>query len=239
MIARRILKNAVIRVNDITNLCELNVTEFVMLSVEDIDYGESFMKAIKYFCPESQTDLKSRASEFLKRVFTELQTRLVETLTVIRMIEPFSLENLKICPPKLVHFKSPFFDTNLEVLSTLESQIKQVAYLINENDTTESFWIRMYYAEVGGNFKFRELARGVIKMLALPISNAEVERTFSASNYIKSSRRHWMKKELLENVLYCKFGIQWLNSDLSKFIPPKELLHEALNLSRNDDYSKQ
>jgi hypothetical protein len=92
----------------------------------------------------------------------------------------------------------------------------------------------MYYLEALGQYKYRELAEGVIKMLALAISNAEVERTFSASSFFKSSRRSLMKLDLLENILYCKFGLKWLESDLTKFIPPKELLVQCANLSRRD-----
>jgi len=71
-------------------------------------------------------------------------------------------------------------------------------------------------------------------MLTLPISNAEVERTFSASPYFKSARRSTMKNELLENILYCKFGSEWLNTSLSSFEAPEELLIQCLKLLRED-----
>ena len=61
-------------------------------------------------------------------------------------------------------------------------------------------------------------------MLCIPISNAEVERTFSAASYFMSWIRSGIKIDLLEAMLYCKFGLSWMGKSLSNFIPPINIL---------------
>ena len=233
-IAKRILKNEIIRRNNIRTLCRIELTEFTLLTPDNIDYGATFPQAIGGFHPEVKTELKCRASDFLKLIFTGLQARLQGTLSVIDTLEPFTVKELRESAPKVEHYKKPFFKTDPATLSNLENQMRQAILLLRPDDTTEAFWVRMYYTEVAETYKYRDLAKGVIKMFSLPISNAEVERTFSVSNFIKSPRRSLIKKDLLESILYCKFGLLWLDSNLSDFVPPKNLVMEALKLKRTD-----
>ena len=72
---------------------------------------------------------------------------------------------------------------------------------------------------------FTDLSDGVIKMMCLPLSNAEVERTFSATSHVKWWRRAQMKKDLLESSMHCIFGLKWMDKSLKDWIPPRELLH--------------
>ena len=46
-IANRVLKNSVVRVNDVHHLCDIKLTDFVTLSLDDVDYGESFLQSIR------------------------------------------------------------------------------------------------------------------------------------------------------------------------------------------------
>ena len=72
---------------------------------------------------------------------------------------------------------------------------------------------------------FRNLAKGVLAMLCLPISNAEVERSFSAVSNVKCWRRNRMDTVTLRSILRCRFGLIWLKTTAGKFKPPKELLN--------------
>ena len=88
-------------------------------------------------------------------------------------------------------------------LGQYENLVRSVRPLMEDNDTTESFWLRIHNTKVGNDFKYRFLSTGVIKMMCLPLSNAEVERTFSATSHIKWWRRAKMETDLLENCMYC------------------------------------
>ena len=58
----------------------------------------------------------------------------------------------------------------------------------------------------------------------LLIVHAEVERVFSQVNLIKTSRRAMLKTDLLEAILYCKFGLSKFGSTPENFIPPVHVL---------------
>ena len=107
----------------------------------------------------------------------------------------------------------------------LSSLARDVRKLVTEDDTTESFWLRLHNVKVGDEYPYRDLTMGVIKMLCLPFSNAEVERIFSAMTHYKSKLRSWMSTDLLEAIMYCKFGLKWMGVKLAEFEPPLELLN--------------
>ena len=83
----------------------------------------------------------------------------------------------------------------------------------------------MHNTKYGDEYLHRELTNGVIKMLCLPFSNAEIERVFSCTTYYKSGRRSGISTELLEAMLYCKFGLEWLGVSLSGFVPPMDMIN--------------
>ena len=98
--------------------------------------------------------------------------------------------------------------------------------MASENDETDKFWINLHNVKAGNEYKYRDITTGVIKKLVLPFSNGEAERVFSATTLYKSGRRSGISTDLLEAMLYCKFGIIWLGlQKLSDFIPPLEILN--------------
>ena len=109
-------------------------------------------------------------------------------------------------------------------IAELENLAKQAVRLVRNNETTEEFWTRLHNLKVGEDFKYRQLTTGVIKMLVLPISNAEVERTFSTTKFFKNWHRSRLATPLLQQMLYCKFGLKLLDQKASQFEVPRKLL---------------
>ena len=142
----------------------------------------------------------------------------------VKGLIPFTLPLFAEKAQQLNHFKRPFFETDSVSLGQYENLVRSVRPLMEDNDTTESFWLRIHNTKVGNDFKYRFLSTGVIKMMCLPLSNAEVERTFSATSHIKWWRRAKMETDLLENCMYCMFGLKWMDKSLKDWIPPVELL---------------
>ncbi len=60
-------------------------------------------------------------------------------------------------------------------------------------------------------------------MLCLPLSNGEVERVFSQVTEVKSKKRNCMRTELLEAILFCKFGLSRQQTTAGMFEVPREL----------------
>ena len=224
-LARKILKDSTLRNSTVQQLCEINLsTTFCFLSLNDVTFGEVFMQSIRKFDVDTQNNLKNRAQAFMKQLFVQLQARLTGTLQTIRKLEPFCLPRFYENPPTIREFMKPFFMTDMVSLGILENHVRQLVPLVKENDTTDSFWINIHNLKIGEEPKYQEISNGVVKMLCIPISNAEVERTFSAASYFKSWRRSGIKIDLLEAMLYCKFGLIWMGKSLSNFIPPINIL---------------
>jgi hypothetical protein len=137
-IARRILKNSILRVNRIEDLCKLQITEFTLLDKSDVDFGGAFMRSISRFPVDLQNELKARAMNFLRVILEGLQKRLTETLGVVQSIEPFTISKMKISGLTIQDFKAPFFKVDDESLSVLDNQGRQVLNHIRDYDTPSS-----------------------------------------------------------------------------------------------------
>ena len=142
-----------------------------------------------------------------------------------RSVEPFCLETFKKKVPRGSDFKPPFFEQGSVNIAVLQDLAHQVTPFIHEDDTTEDFWLRMHHVKVGDTYKFRELTSGVMKMLVLPISNAEVERTFSVTKYYKNWHRSRLSTDLLKPMLHIKFGLKVLGKKPSEFEIPRKLMN--------------
>ncbi|KAH9370100.1 hypothetical protein HPB48_011267 [Haemaphysalis longicornis] len=73
----------------------------------------------------------------------------------------------------------------------------------------QSFWCEVpSYEDACGENLFAELARFAMSMLVLPYSNAEVERTFSQLNIVKSKLRDKLKPETTNAILVVRAGLK-------------------------------
>merc|ERR1712020_361805 len=114
-------------------------TDFCLLALEDVNYGDSFIRAISKFDQRTQEDLKYKARDYMKTLFINMQERLTGTLETISVMEPFCLPRFGTNPPRLIDFKAPFWDQDPITLSILEDQVRQLTPLIIETDKTEEF----------------------------------------------------------------------------------------------------
>ena len=71
----------------------------------------SIFSGIRQFSQNTQKLLKERARNFLRKLFVGIQTRMLDTFKMIRIIEPFSLPTFKNSAPKKADYKQPFFKT--------------------------------------------------------------------------------------------------------------------------------
>ena len=60
------------------------------------------------------------------------------------------------------------------------------------------------YTDAAGETPFEELALFALSLLALPFSNASVERVFSQMNLIKTKLRNRLKQPMLEAILHVR-----------------------------------
>ena len=69
----------------------------------------------------------------------------------------------------------------------------------------EQFWTNVFlYTDAAGERVFYTLATFALSLLALPFSNASVERCFSQMNIIKCKLRNRMKQPMLEAIMHVR-----------------------------------
>lgn len=228
-LGQRLLKPAILRDNSTENLAELNIeSEFCLLEPQSVDLGSAFFKRLQNskLSSSDRTRLLSCGQKFLKEVFVGFQRRLSGSLKLMRSVSKFSIDQFSTTDFKSENFISPFFPQDIIFLSSVEGETKLLKTLKLEATATDEFWIAVHnYQDAAGSYPFRSLSGSIIKMLCLPISNAEVERVFSQVNLIRNSRRSRVKIDLLQAILLCKFGLSKFGKTVSDFKPPVELLN--------------
>ena len=228
-LGRRVLKPAIMNRNTLVQLCDLKLTDFCFLSMDDADIGHQFQTKVQALriSESEKLNMKKRAYESLKVLLIGLQMRLADTVQIYEDIEPFMLPNfIENEDPKPECFKSRYFNSVKVQNGMIEQIVRQLKIeTVVPNETTEEFWCRCHMmTDIGGTFKYRDVTDGVIRMLCLPIANGEVERSFSGVNNTKTDERSQMKNDLLEAILHCKFGLTLMKQDLENFVPPVSML---------------
>jgi len=143
----------------------------------------------------------------------------------MRNLKGFSIENFSTTTFSSEMFPAPFFPQNRLDLAEIEEKTKLLKTLNFASSSTEAFWCEVHnFQDAAGNFPFRQLSSGVIRMLCLPISNAEVERVLSQVTLVKSSRRSALKLDLPESILFCKFGLSKFGKSSKDFKPTTKML---------------
>ena len=130
-LAKRFLKPEVIenntRNNSIERLLNLNLdTDFCLCPLDHIDFGWIFLQKIENMTPAIRIDLKNRAKNYMKKLFTGMQSRLKTIFATIEKIEPFDLPGFFTNPPTVAQLKKPFFKTDEVSKVSLEYQIRGV-----------------------------------------------------------------------------------------------------------------
>ncbi|XP_050543430.1 uncharacterized protein LOC126906716 isoform X1 [Daktulosphaira vitifoliae] len=104
------------------------------------------------------------------------------------------------------------------------------SFITNIKDVDE-FWINLYNLECDGEFKFRNVANFVLKILSLPHSSVDCEQIFSQVNLIKTKIRNRLQVESLNGLLLSSEHIKSVSCE--NFTPTKSML----NLMNSKMYS--
>lgn len=90
-----------------------------------------------------------------------------------------------------------------------------------------SFWYEaLAFRDAAGICPFAAVAAGAMRVLTLPVSNAEAERVFSNVTLTKTELRNKMKLDLLESILRIKFGLRLQKETSSSYVIPEEVLRK-------------
>lgn len=106
---------------------------------------------------------------------------------------------------------------------------------INENDDIDEFWAKLLkYKNKIDIPIFNNLARFVLNILTLPLSNAACERIFSKVNGIKTKSRN---KLITNTINCCLLSSQYVNNngECVNFVPTEDMIS---NMTTQNLYTK-
>lgn len=105
-----------------------------------------------------------------------------------------------------------------------------------EIEKTDEFWLEVHsFRDSLGENPFIELSSFVLRLLSLPYSNAEVERTFSLMNIVKTKIRNRLSLNSVNALLHIKYGLRIENTCCSTFNLPSEVCKKliVMKLTKN------
>ena len=154
--------------------------------------------------------IRERTKNFLFLLFQQLKQRLPDNVSVLKQITCFSVQNT------LKHIKEPV-SAILQVMLTTDDEIAAAELQYNNIhlnnwsniSKTEDFWVEVdSFRDSSGVNPYKEISECALNLLALPNSNAEIERVFSMMNIIKSKLRNRMQLPMLNAILKVKYGVR-------------------------------
>lgn len=105
---------------------------------------------------------------------------------------------------------------------------------LTDTATTESFWIAVRSLKNrDGELIFKDLSNFALRALILPISNAEIERTFSVMTIVKNKTRNRMLMPMLVSIMRIRIHLRVHGYCCRDYIPSKAML-ENFNASMYD-----
>ncbi|XP_017464541.1 PREDICTED: uncharacterized protein LOC108357960 isoform X2 [Rhagoletis zephyria] len=211
--------------------------EHIRIKKENNTLNDNIEKTIRITC-----------RDFILKLVYQLRQRLPQNIETLRKLEFLSAENsLKIVKQDMFKYfsdlKVRYSETEIE---NIELQWKNIcSYPWKNVNNTLDFWseVRQFRNAVGEN-PFNELTDFVYCLLLLPLSNAEVERTFSAMNIVKTKHRNKMSFAMLNAILAIRYGLKnvqkccndfEITEDLIKLMKKEPLCEEEESISDDDN----
>lgn len=204
--------------------------------LKDIQFGAKFYQELNQsnLSQEKVHDIKVRCLKFLITAVNQVAKRFPESLGFYSTLKSFHPATL-LSQTKYVRFSDlnlEDFDSRNVDLDKIESQYMNIriidwrAYDVDLNDMN-AFWCYIYnHTNAIGSPCFRDLASLVLSALALPISNAFVERMFSHVTIVKSKLRNKISCDLLNSILMIKSHLITNNSCCRNFTVTEDMLQK-------------
>lgn len=230
-------------VNVIEKLAKLvvNPTTKNILQVQNL---RSYANPVPYFgirceqilCrmndPNTVQNIRARSVEFVFELIDQLKARLPNNIRIFRMIKSFSIENtLKVIKNRITEIAvMEEFNLDLDTVEKIERQWENITSVQWDLDLVKSgdsfrFWMTVYkFRDSAGINPFKELCDLVFILLALPISNADVERVFSMMNIVKSKLRNRMLRKTCNAILLIRYTLLTFKQNCYTYEMPTDVL---------------
>ncbi|KAK3870852.1 hypothetical protein Pcinc_023963 [Petrolisthes cinctipes] len=184
------------------------------LPLQAVDFGVQFNIELARMRLDSGIvdTVKKYGCDFLMQLLSELQQRLPSNIHHLQTLDALSPETvLGLRKPKLQDLS--FLMKYSGDIGKLDEQwqcLGTVSWPMDVLDNEENFWMTVHdhHDSASGKQDFKEVGQFALSMLALPFSNASVERVFSQMNLVKNKLRNRMQNKSLENTLHVRAFMQ-------------------------------
>ena len=199
------------------------------LPLSAVDFGILFQVTLAELdlTSENADAIKSRCQQFLVELLRQMRQRLpsnVERLESIADLSPTVVTGKQKRPLKDLSL-IPLFTGDLGKLDQQYSLIGDILWPDVNDNKVEQFWIDVFsHVDASGDHDFQELGSFALSILALPFSNAAVERAFSYMPLLKTKLRNRMEQPLLEILLHVKSHMATHKICCNNFTPWPEMI---------------
>ena len=171
--------------------------------------------------------MKTICRDFLFESARQVQNRLPANINLWRSMAVFSpsvmLSQSK--PPLSTVAVLKLYTGDLGKLDTQYQAVHFHEWDIKGDHQAEEFWADVLnYRDSSGEQCFKDLALFALSFLAMPLSNADVERFFSQMNQVKSKLRNRMGQKTLSSILSIRYGLRRVGICCKGFAPTAEML---------------
>ena len=196
--------------------------------LQDANLPQQAIHAIKERCYGYPLELLRQMKTRLPSNVTRLESlSLLSPSSVLGSHKP-SLQNLSFLP---------LYTGDMGMLERQWDSINGVQWKYKTDTQVVEFWIDvLHHVDAAGECDFNELATFVLSLMALPFSNAAVERAFSQMNLIKTRLRNRMQQKMLEAILRIRGYMSRNRICCDTFTPSRDMLTRHTS-KMYDDFS--
>ena len=206
-------------INDSANLLPLNAVYF----------GAEFHILLEgsKLQPAVVIAIKERCRGYLFELLKEMYKRLPTNISQLQSLSNLSPSIVLSANKPLLHKLSflPMYCGSVATLDQQWSRLNAVQWPYREDAEIEAFWTDVVnHKDASSTKDFHELGKFILSVLALPFSNAAVERAFSGMNLIKTKQRNRMGQDMLEALMHIRGYMDRHSICCNKFRPSQRML---------------
>ncbi|XP_029443390.1 uncharacterized protein LOC115083609 [Rhinatrema bivittatum] len=212
------------------DLLALNLSDAsIFLPVAAVDFGAVFRLALQELKVDETKvpDVKNHCLGFLIEAAKQIQNRLPENTKLWRSLTSFSPSAIlsQVKQPLYALELIKLFRGDIGMLDLQYKSLSLVQWKTADDTNPEALWREVYnFRDASGDRAYGTLALFALSLLALPLSNADVERVFSQVKVIKSKTRNRMATATLSAILQVRYGMGRQGVCCTSFVPGSDML---------------
>lgn len=210
-----------------SELVEFNFKEHLMHTAS-MYFGFDFQGISQKLTVNDLLDVRERCKSFLCCLVEQIQQRLPENLSMLKMISELHprIATSQIKPdlkPILNHIHRTHIYGNKNDVELEWNQLNNKQW--TNISSSADFYYEIYNdVDAAGSRRFENVAKFGLAFVTVPISNASVERAFSIYNIVKNKLRNRISIEMVQNMMMVRFTLQRNGGSCTKFQPSAKML---------------